>query len=224
MPILAAAAAFAVVAVVILLARSHQGQPGPVTVAPLPPASPGAVSSDYVGSRWRLTAVTDRRGTTEIPASTDAWLELAADGELIASDDVNTISGHFTITSAGFDVSDTATTLVGFADNDPARVAAVIGIDAVTINSQAARSAASSAPEAQPVHVTCPVGRPRTAERPGQRGEAHVRPQRTGPQTGHSAIYQLCSRPLIRAPTIGRTRPDRTGVLRAGGASALSMA
>jgi hypothetical protein len=39
-----------------------------------------------VGSRWRLAAVTDRRGTTEIPASIDAWLELSADGELTASD------------------------------------------------------------------------------------------------------------------------------------------
>jgi hypothetical protein len=40
--------------------------------------------------------VTDRRGTTEIPTSIDAWLRLAADGELIASDDVNTITGHRT--------------------------------------------------------------------------------------------------------------------------------
>ncbi len=153
-PILAAAGALAVVAVVVLLARGHQNQPGPVAVAPLPSASPGAVSADYVGSRWRLTAVTDRRGTTEIPASIDAWLELAADGELIASDDVNTVSGHFTSTSAGFDVSDTATTLVGFDGNDPAEVAAVVGINAMTMNSQAVPSAASSTPEAQPVHVT----------------------------------------------------------------------
>ena len=33
-------------------------------------------------------------------------------------------------------------------------MAVVIGIDAVTMNSQAVQSAASSAPEAQPVHVT----------------------------------------------------------------------
>jgi heat shock protein HslJ len=48
-----------------------------------------------VGSRWRLTGVADAGGTTEIPGSIDAWLELAADGGFIASDGCNAISGTF---------------------------------------------------------------------------------------------------------------------------------
>jgi hypothetical protein len=107
-----------------------------------------------VSSRWRLTAVTDRRGTTRLPTSIDAWLELPSDGEFLASDDVNAISGHFTTTSAGFDVSQAATTLAGYAGNDPVELAAITGIRAVTMNPQPTSSAASSTPEAQPVHVT----------------------------------------------------------------------
>lgn len=152
-PLLAAAGVIAVASLGILPARNHQ-DPGPVAVAPLPPASPGVVSAGYLGSHWRLTAVADRRGTTAIPASIDAWLELAADGELLASDDVNTINGRFTVTSAGFDVSDTATTLVAYSGDDPAQLAAGTGIDAVTVGPRAVPSPASDVDEARPVHVT----------------------------------------------------------------------
>lgn len=153
-PILAATGVLVVAVLGILLIRSHQDPPGPFAVASLPPASPGVVSAGYVGSRWRLTAMTHGRGTTAIPASIDAWLELAADGELLASDDVNVTNAHFTVTSAGFDVSDATSTAVGYGGNDPALAAAITGIDAVTSSPTAASSAASSASEEQPVHVT----------------------------------------------------------------------
>ncbi|GLY98722.1 hypothetical protein Acsp02_59760 [Actinoplanes sp. NBRC 103695] len=104
-----------------------------------------------MGSHWRLTAVADRRGTTAIPATVDAWLELAADGEFLASDDVNTMNGRFTPTSAGFDVSDTITTLAGYDGNDPVRSAAITGIGSMTFVPPAPSSSPSEAP---PAHVT----------------------------------------------------------------------
>jgi hypothetical protein len=76
--------------------------------------------------------VTDRRGTTAIPRSINAWLELAADGELLASDDINTVNAHFTTTSAGLDVFDAGTTLVAYGGTDPVQLAAITGIDALT--------------------------------------------------------------------------------------------
>jgi hypothetical protein len=153
-PLLAAAGVITVVLLGILLARTYQDRPEHLTVAPLPPASPGVVSAGYLSSHWRLTAVTDRRGTTAIPASIDAWLELAADGELLASDAVNTINARFTTTSAGFDVSDAITTLVGYDGRDPIRSAAVAGIDAVTSRPLEVSSPAGDGSEARPVHVT----------------------------------------------------------------------
>src|SRR4051794_32045761 len=79
-PILAAVGVLAVVAVVLLV-RGRQDQPGPSAMASLPPVSPGVVRAGFVGSHWRLTAVADGRGTTKIPGSVDAWLELQANGE-----------------------------------------------------------------------------------------------------------------------------------------------
>lgn len=152
--LLAAVGVLAVVALGMLLARNHQDQAKPLAVAPLPPASPGVVSASYLGSHWRLTAVTDRRGTTAIPASINAWLELAADGELLASDDVNVVNGHFTTTSNGLEVSDAISTAVGYAGNDPVQLAAITAIDALTSGPPVVSSAASSGSEAQPVHVT----------------------------------------------------------------------
>ncbi|MGK5679556.1 hypothetical protein [Actinoplanes sp. URMC 104] len=158
-PLLAATGVLAVVALGILLTH-HQDQPVPLEVASLPPASPGVVSAGYLDSHWRLTGVTDRRGTTSIPASIDAWLELAADGEILASDGVNTTDGHFTTTGVGFDVSDAATTLVGYGGNDPAQWAAMTGIAAMTSLPPAVSSAPSSSFEAPPVHVTVLSAKP----------------------------------------------------------------
>lgn len=153
-PLLAAAGVIAVVSAGILVARNHRDSPEPFAVA-LPSASPGVVgAAGYVNTHWRLTAVADGRGTTAIPASIDAWLELAADGELLASDDVNTVNGRFTVTGAGFDVSDTATTLAAYGGNDPVQVAAITAIDALAFGPPAEPSPAHNAPAAQPVHVT----------------------------------------------------------------------
>jgi hypothetical protein len=86
--------------------------------------------------------------------SIDAWLELVADGGLFASDAVNIVNARFTITGAGFDVSEAATTLVGYGGNNAVELAAIAGIRALTMSSPAVSSAASSDSQAQPVHVT----------------------------------------------------------------------
>jgi hypothetical protein len=151
-PILAAVGVLAALVVGILVARTHKDQSGYPASALLPPASPGVLTAGYVGSRWRLTTVSDRDRTTAIPSSVDAWLELASNGELLASNDVNVTNAHFITTSTGFDVSDPVTSAVGYIGNDPAQVAATIGINAMT--SQVMSSAASSLPQTQPVRVT----------------------------------------------------------------------
>ncbi len=107
-----------------------------------------------MGSRWRLTAVTDRRGTTKIPASIRAWLDLATNGKLVASDGINAINADCTITHTGFDVYSWATTLAGYGGNDPVQLAAITGINAMSMNPPATSSAASTASAEPPVHVT----------------------------------------------------------------------
>jgi heat shock protein HslJ len=138
-----AVAALAVVALGVLRAGAHRDEPGPHAVASMPPTSPDVVSAGYLDSRWRLTAVADTPGTTEIPASIDAWLELAADGTFIAFDSCNTISGTFDTTSIGFDITDPRTTLAGCVGTDPDMQAAITGIGAMTW-----------APAGQTVHTT----------------------------------------------------------------------
>lgn len=131
--VLVAVGALAVVALGVVQSRAQQDGPGPRAIASLSPASPGAVSVGYVGSHWRLTDVSDARGTTEIPEAVDAWLELTADGRLRASDDVNVISGGFSATSIGFDITDVESTLIGYGGNDAVELAAITGIGAMTI-------------------------------------------------------------------------------------------
>ena len=131
--VLVAVGALAVVALDVVRARAQRDGPGPRAIASLSPASPGVVNVGYVSSHWRLTDVSDARGTTEIPESVDAWLELAADGRLLASDDVNVINGAFGATSAGFDVTDAGSTLVGYGGNAAVELAAITGIGAMTI-------------------------------------------------------------------------------------------
>jgi hypothetical protein len=138
-----AVVALAVVALGVLWTGADRDGPGPRAVASLPPASPGALSAGYLGSRWRLTSATDARGTTEIPESIDAWLELAPDGKFVASDACNAISGTFNTTSIGFDITDPWSTLVGCPRNDPVMGGAITAIGAMT-----------SAPAGQTVHTT----------------------------------------------------------------------
>ncbi|GAB1689764.1 hypothetical protein [Krasilnikovia sp. M28-CT-15] len=92
---------------------------------------PGVAGPGYVDTHWRLTAVTDGRGTTKIPASVDAWLELTVDGEFHAADSVNAISGKFGTTSVGFDVTDTVSSAAGYIGNDPVQLAAIAGVGAL---------------------------------------------------------------------------------------------
>ncbi|MFI7374227.1 META domain-containing protein [Actinoplanes sp. NPDC049668] len=145
--VLVAVGALAVVAVGGVRAGGQQDGPGPRAVASLPPASPGVVSVGYVGSHWRLTDVADARGTTEIPESVDAWLELAADGRYVASDGGNAISGTFGTTGIGFDITEAASTLAGYVENDPVQLAAITGIDAMmmAVDGQAAHVTVLSA-------------------------------------------------------------------------------
>ncbi|MET8151329.1 hypothetical protein [Actinoplanes sp. NPDC005259] len=89
----------------------------------------------------------DARGTTEIPESVDAWLELAADGRYVASDGGNAISGTFGTTGIGFDITEAASTLAGYVENDPVQLAAITGIDAMmmAVDGQAAHVTVLSA-------------------------------------------------------------------------------
>ncbi|WP_433788484.1 hypothetical protein [Actinoplanes sp. CA-252034] len=109
--VLVLTAALVAVAVGVTLTRSHPDSPGRRAVASLPPAAsdvatlpPAEPGVAYVGSRWRLKAVTDRRGFTEMRDSTDAWIDFAPDGAFAASDDINVFSGRFVTSGAGFDV------------------------------------------------------------------------------------------------------------------------
>ncbi len=132
-PVLVAVGALAVVSPAIQRAGAHQDGPGPRPVASLPPASASAVNVGYVGNRWRLTRVADARGTTEIPESAGAWLELGGNGELGASDAVHGIDGKYHTASGGFEVTDAIVTTNAYVGDDPAILAAITGIDAMTM-------------------------------------------------------------------------------------------
>ena len=166
-PLVAATGVAVVIAVGVVLMRTHRDTSAPVGDA-LPSASPGVVSSRYVQSHWRLTAVTEGSVTTAIPASIDASLELATDGTVLASDGVNAIDGTFEATSAGFDIYGGPTTLAGYGGNDPGVLAAESGMGLLMYgpppewtaspDASGAPPTASGAPpidsEASPVHVT----------------------------------------------------------------------
>jgi hypothetical protein len=153
--VLAVVGALTVVTAAIAVPRT--GEAGTRAVAPLPSASPGAVSAGYVGSRWRLTTVTDSRGTTAMPASTGAWIDLAADGTLVAYDDINAVNARFAVTGAGFDVDAGLTTLAGYAGSDPAVLAAIAGISAVT-SVPGEQTAHVTVVSADPEHLTVDAG------------------------------------------------------------------
>ncbi|MEV4275993.1 hypothetical protein [Actinoplanes xinjiangensis] len=165
-PLVAAAGLAAVLAVGVVVMRTHRDTSAPIGDA-LPSASPGVVRSSYVESHWRLTAVTEGSVTTAIPNSIDASMESATDGTVFAYDGVNAINGTFKVTSAGFDIYGGLTTLGAYGDNDPGVLAAesemgllMLGPPSVWTASPDASGApptASDAPpitsEAPPVHV-----------------------------------------------------------------------
>ncbi len=173
-PLIAAAGVAVVIAVGVVLVRTDRDTSAPVGDA-LPSASPGVVSSSYVESHWRLTAVTEGSVTTAIPASIDASLELATDGTVLASDGVNAINGTFKATSTGFDIYGGPTTLAGYDGNDPGVLAAERGMGLLMYgpppvwtaspDASGAPPIASGAPpidsEASPVHVTVLAATPK---------------------------------------------------------------
>jgi len=172
-PLVAAAGVAAVIAVGVVLVRTDRDTSAPVGDA-LPSASPGVVSSSYVESHWRLTAVTEGSVTTAIPASIDASLELATDGTVLASDGVNALNGTFKATSTGFDIYGGPTTLAGDDGNDPGVLGAEGGMGLLMYgpppvwtaspDASGAPPIASGAPptsEASPVHVTVLAATPK---------------------------------------------------------------
>lgn len=170
--------------VVVLGALPACARPGPAEPAePLPPASPGVVSADYRDVHWRLTAVTDRDGTRQIPAALDSWLELATDGELLASDGVNVVNARFAAAPPGFGVSGAMTTLVAYGGDDPAQLAAVTAISAMTAGPPL--ESPSPVAEPRPVPVTVVAATPTTLTL--QAGGVQLTFTRTGPATHTNA-------------------------------------
>jgi hypothetical protein len=91
---------------------------------------PGAHAS-YVGREWRLTMVTDGSTSVPISAGLDATMDLLDDGHIHLDDTVNALSGQFTTTADGFDVTNSSTTLAAYAGDDPQRLAAIKGFQAL---------------------------------------------------------------------------------------------
>ena len=86
------------------------------------PAS--SVSVDYVGSSWRLTDVAQGANSTAIPADVGARLDLLSDGRILVDNGVNALSGRFTKSADGFEVSDVGSTFALYGGSDPNRLAA----------------------------------------------------------------------------------------------------
>jgi hypothetical protein len=100
-------------------------------------ASRSAVDAPYVGSEWRLTMVTNGSESVPISVDLDATMDLLDDGSIIMDDSVNVLSGHFTTTADGFEVTGVATTLVGSVGSvgdDPQRGAAVEAMRALAFD------------------------------------------------------------------------------------------
>jgi hypothetical protein len=95
---------------------------------------PGADAS-YVGREWRLTMVTDGSTSVPISASLDATMDLLDDGHIRVDDTVNALSGQFTTTADGFDVTNSGTTAEGYVGGDPQVSAAIKGFRALMYTS-----------------------------------------------------------------------------------------
>ena len=93
-----------------------------------------ASAADYVGSVWLLTNVEEGGRSFAIPAHSKARMTLLPDGRIQIDDSLNFVSGKFTKTADGFEVRDTATTLVGTIDTDPVRTATIRGMDALAFS------------------------------------------------------------------------------------------
>lgn len=70
-----------------------------------PPAS-SPKSNDFVGHRWRITAVQHGQSRFAIPAALGAWIEFKSNGQFGANNGVNGYGGTFKRTSDGYRLGD----------------------------------------------------------------------------------------------------------------------
>jgi hypothetical protein len=75
--------------------------------------------------------VTDGSTSVPIGAGLDATMDLLNDGHILVDDTVNALSGQFTTTAGGFDVTNSGTTFAAYAGDDPQRLAAIKGFQAL---------------------------------------------------------------------------------------------
>jgi hypothetical protein len=94
------------------------------------PSSPGPAGIDH---KWRLTQVTADGKTTPIPDSITATVQFTADGQFLADDSVNAVSGGWVSTPTGYRVSSSGTTLVAYAGTDSTKLEVISAIDSVTM-------------------------------------------------------------------------------------------
>src|SRR5664279_3558069 len=76
------------------------------------PSSSGPAGIDH---KWRLTRVTADGETTPILESITAAVQFTADGQFLADDSVNAVSGGWVSTPTGYRVSSSGTTLAAYA-------------------------------------------------------------------------------------------------------------
>jgi hypothetical protein len=115
------AAVLTAAAIVLLSMVTSDGTPKPASTT----------SGAYVGSRWQLTSVADGATSTAIPADAGATVEFRKDGQIIANNGTDVLTGRFSTTSGGFEVRDVGTTLAVYGGNDPHRLAAIAGLNAL---------------------------------------------------------------------------------------------
>jgi hypothetical protein len=94
------------------------------------PSSPGAAG---VGHKWRLTQVAADGKTAPIPESITATVQFTADGQFLADDSVNALSGTWMSTPTGYRVRSSGSTFVVYAGQDSTKLEAISAIDSVTL-------------------------------------------------------------------------------------------
>jgi hypothetical protein len=94
------------------------------------PSSPGAAG---VGHKWRLTKVAADGKTAPIPESIAATVQFTADGQFLADDSVNALSGTWMSTPTGYRVRSSGSTFVAYAGQDSTKLEVISAIDSVTL-------------------------------------------------------------------------------------------
>jgi hypothetical protein len=95
------------------------------------PVAAGPGFADVLGYQWRVTGLTDQQGPLTIADAHGAMIGYTQHGYVVADDSVNSIGAHYRAVDGGYEVSDAATTLVGYAGDDPARVRTIAAVDAM---------------------------------------------------------------------------------------------